>query len=335
MSPRAGSFIDALRSRAQARRRKLVFPEGEEPRGLRAIAEAGPGALFDTVLLGRPDEVRRGLSEAGAEPERVSVIDPSDPDRTARFGSLLFALRSHRGLSERDAQAMGSDPLIQGALMVREAEADASIAGSVHTTGDVVRAALWCVGAAPGIRTVSSSFYMVLDPQTVGDQSVLTFTDAGVVPHPSAEQLADIAAAAATARRRVVGDEPRVAFLSYSTKGSAEGPSIETVREALERFRTLMPDVEADGELQADAALVPEVRWRKAPGSPVAGSANVLVFPDLDAANISYKLVQCLCGAQAVGPILQGLARPCSDLSRGASPGDIVAVACIASLMAE
>jgi phosphate acetyltransferase len=208
------------------------------------------------------------------------------------------------------------------------------VAGAVHTTGEVLRAALWMVGVAAGSRTVSSAFYMVVPPFRGPEPEVLTFTDCAVVRYPTAEQLADIAIAAACDRERIVGDRPVVAFLSFSTRGSAEGDSVTLVREAVARAAARAPELALDGELQGDAALVAAVGERKAPGSTVAGRANVLVFPSLDAGNIGYKLVQRLAGAVAVGPIVQGLARPCSDLSRGATVGDIINVAAITALQA-
>ena len=326
-------FRIGLRERARVRPRAVVFPEGDHPRMAEAVAEILREGLLRPVLVGPPEEVRDALAAAGADPSGVAIVDPRvDADR---YAVDLLELRRARGLSEAKAHERAREPLFRGALMVRRGEVDGSVAGIVHTTGDVLRAALWCLGPAPGIRTVSSSFYMVVPDFRGRGEEVLTFTDASVVPDPTPQQLADTAYAAAQARRTVVGDEPRLAFLSYSTRGSATGPSIDRVLEGLKLFQYRSPDVPSDGELQADAALVEAIGQRKAPGSRVAGSANVLVFPNLDAGNIAYKLVQRLAGAAAVGPIIQGLARPLNDVSRGASSGEIVEVACITSLMAE
>ena len=325
-------FPYSLRARASAHPRRLVFPEGMEPRIHDAVADGISQGLFDAVLVGEPGAVNEALAERGVPSGRVRVVDPADPETVESAASALRALPRDR--SDREVELLSRDPLVQGALMVRAGDVDGSVAGSVRTTAEVVRAALTGVGLAPGVQTLSSSFYMAFGPDHPGDAEVLIFTDAGVVPDPTPEQLAEIAVAAAGARERVVGDEARVAFLSYSTKGSAEGVSVDKVRAALEIFRALRPDVPADGELQGDAALIPSVAARKSPNSQAAGRANVLVFPDLDAANIAYKLVQALAGAHAFGPVLQGLARPCNDLSRGATAADVAAVACITALMA-
>ena len=327
-------FLHVLRRRAAERRRTLVYPEGLEPRVLRAVATCVEEELVDPVLLGPPDEIRSELEGLGTEPGRVRVVSPTDPDSIHRTLLHVRRRRAGRGDTEPALRAMAADPLMQGATMVASGAVDGMVAGCVRTTADVVRTALVCVGLAPGMETLSSAFYMVLPADHPRGRRVLTFTDAGVVPPPTPAQLAEIAAAAVVARRRIVGDDPRVAFLSYSTKGSAGGATVEAVRTAFGVFRERMPDIVADGELQADAALDPGVAARKAPGSPVAGDANVLVFPDLGAANLSYKLVQYLGGAVALGPILQGLARPLNDLSRGAVAEDVVAVSCITALQA-
>ena len=306
------SFRDGLLERARARGARVVFPEGDDPR-VQAAAE----------------RLRR---ETIAEP---IVVGPGhvDPARDPRVGRIAELLRSRRPDRVRDgvhALDLAADPLRFGAGLVVIGEADACVAGAAHPTADVLRAALWGIGLAPGSPLLSSAFYLLFD----GDR-VLTFTDCAVVPEPSAEDLAHIALAAVADRRRLVGDAPRVAFLSYSTHGSAGGRSVDLVREAVARFHQLAPGVPADGDLQADAALVPEVAAGKARGSVVGGRANVLVFPNLDAGNIGYKLVQRLAGAVALGPILQGLARPMADLSRGATSDDIVEVAALAVLQSD
>lgn len=305
-------FLLQLRERAAAQPRRIAFPESTDQRTLQAVAQLERENLVEPVVVGPPRS-------------------------HARFDEFVDALvlrRTHKGLTREQAEAALEDPLFFAASMLAAGAVDGCVGGASRPTADVMRAALWCVGPTPGIRTISSSFYMIVKPFRGNANEVLTFTDAGVVPDPTVVELADIAQAAADARRQVVGDEPRVAFLSYSTHGSADGPSVTRVREALQLFHMRCPDVEVEGELQADAALIQEVAVRKYPASRLAGRANVLVFPDLNSGNIAYKLVQWLGGAVALGPILQGLARPYNDLSRGASVTDIVNVACITALQA-
>ena len=325
-------FLEDLRRRAAAVGARVVLPESDDPRTIAAALRLWRERLVEPVLIGARGPTESAIEQAGGEADAIEVIEPGRDEIHRNVVDAILAHSRGREMSRADAEREAADPLRLAALLVALGLADGGVAGATHATGDVLRAAIRWIGTAPGIEVVSSSFFMVVPPFRSAVEEVITFTDGAVLPAPTADQLADIAAAAVAERRRIVGDEAVVAFLSYSTRGSAEGADVQKVRDGYDRFRLRMPDVASDGELQADAALIAGIARSKAPGSAAAGRANILVFPDLDAGNIAYKLVQRLARAEAIGPVLQGLARPFNDLSRGASVEDIVNVACITAL---
>jgi phosphate acetyltransferase len=323
------TFLAELHSRAAAAARRIVFPESADERTRAAVVELARRGIVRPIFVLDPaaPETHDAVRALG-----VDVIDPTRQPLPESALNEFLSRHAARAITKEEGRTILHTALHYADAMVALGQADGCVAGAVHTTGDVLRASLWLVGPDAGVRTVSSAFYMVVDSFRGPAEEVLTFTDCAVVRYPTATQLADIAIAAAVDRRRIVGDEPIVAFLSFSTRGSATGVSVDLVREAVAEVQARMPGLAVDGELQGDAALASAVANRKAPGSAVAGRANVLVFPSLDAGNIAYKLVQRLAHASAIGPIVQGLRRPCSDLSRGAVVDDIFNVAAVTAL---
>lgn len=321
-------LLNEIKSKASKRKRTIVLPESHDDRVLYAAEKLTKESIASVITLGNENEIREKASELNVELQGVRIIDPLKSDKLSDFANVFFNKRKHKGVTIEDARETMKRDLFFGAMMVNESLADGFVAGSTASTGDVLRAAIQCVGMPEGISIVSSFFLMIMPEKTY------SFADCAVVPNPDAAQLADIAISTAENHQKLTGEEPYVAMLSFSTKGSAKHELIDKVLQALEIAKNKKPNLKIDGELQFDAAVVDSIGKRKAPGSEVAGRANVLVFPDLQAGNIGYKIAQRLGGAEAVGPVVQGLKKPLFDLSRGCSVDDIVNTAAIACLMA-
>lgn len=326
------NLIEQIIERAKADKQRIVLPEGTEKRTLQAANQLIKDGVAEIILIGNPQEIH-SLAKQFELPniEKAVIIDPKNHDKKQTYIDLLVELRKTKGMTPEKAAAFVEDPLYLACLMIKNGDADGEIAGAQNTTGDVLRPALQIIKTSPGVNVVSGAFLMFTQTPQYGENGTLVFADCAVMPNPTAEELASIAVASAETARSIVGVEPRVAMLSFSTKGSAQHEMVDKVAQATELAKKIAPELCIDGELQADAALVASVGEQKAPGSTVAGKANVLVFPTLEAGNIGYKLAQRLGNTEAVGPILQGMAAPVNDLSRGCSVDDIYKMVAIAA----
>ncbi|MCH9028253.1 MAG: phosphate acetyltransferase [Bacteroidetes bacterium] len=320
-------LLDKIKLKAADLKKTIILPESHDERVLKAAEILKKNKTVSVITLGNDEVIRKDAEKLNVDLQGIRIIDPMNSDKLSDFTNIFFNLRKHKGITIKQARETVVKDLFFSAMMVKEGMADGSVAGSIASTGDILRAGIQCVGMPDGISIVSS-FFLMLFPD-----KVLSFADCAVVPDPDANQLADIAISTADNHRKLTGEEPYVAMLSFSTKGSAQHELIDKVIDATKFVKEKRPDLNVDGELQFDAAIMESIGLKKAPGSSVAGKANVLIFPDLNSGNIGYKIAQRLAGAEAIGPLVQGLKKPCFDLSRGCSVDDIVNTASLAAVM--
>jgi len=325
-------LLDRIKQNARKHNMRIVLPEGYEERTIKAADIAIQEELAQITLIGDPAEINAHAARLGLKNlSKARIVNPKNHEKKDQYIDLMVELRKSKGMTREEASKLIEDPLYLGVLMIKNGDADGEVSGADHATGDVLRPAFHYVKTAPGISVVSGAFIMILPDKSFGENGVIIFADGAVHPNPNEKELAEIAIASAHTARAIAGFEPRIAMLSFSTKGSAKHEMVDRVVNATKIAKEMAPDLQLDGELQADTALIEAIGKSKAPGSPIAGKANVLIFPDLNSGNIAYKLVQRLAHAEAIGPILQGMAAPINDLSRGCSVNDIVSMIAITS----